>query len=739
MAVFNSHKGCSCASSAAIKSFLMQRGQGSIGVAMVRMPGDLIMASDGNRLVVGEIGREAKVYAERCVRRVWGKCAVRVALASVKIVLLIIAVMVPAIAGGGPHNVLLVINQDSIDSREIGQYYQKKRGIPIQNVVNIRCSKSERVSSTEFEQQVRGPIAAALNKPELQNHIDYIVMTKGTPLRVDYGHYSGDFSASSVLTCVAHPEILTEVINPYGPLAEMSWGGVAPVESWRHDIVPGYRFYLVTRLDAYTISQGKQLVDGGLTASQQGVFFLDKRASASGGYATANERLGIQMGSAYKVLMANGKAAICDSTDELISNMADLLGHFSWSYHDPGYSLEKYTSNSFLPGSIADSYYSYSCASFTDPRNPKRNTPLMADLIPNGLSGGAGYVSEPYISTATYPDVLFARYSAGYNLAESFYAASPMLYWKTVVFGDPLMAPYATPPLVEILDQDKQLTKLDVIRADATDEAGIARVDFYFNGKLIGSKATPPYELQIDTTQYLVGWHEVEVVAYENSPVRTQGSATAAMEIVNEVSNLAKLGEALPYIDGQKVKITSKIVVAGTDQIGGSFYLEELDRSAGLRVVTSALVREGNKVSLLGPVGTLYGEKAVLNPVEVTIEDVGCPTAKPLCMLARDIGAGEPMYSLPCGWRPSGLRNIGILAKVTGQVTAIGSDVFYLDDGSGAYDGIGPGGIRVKAKGALPSVGNFVSVVGISGCDQVGATIVPTLRMRKPADLQIID
>jgi hypothetical protein len=53
-----------------------------------------------------------------------------------------------------------------------------------------------------------------------------------------------------------------------------------------------------------------------------------------------------------------------------------------------------------------------------------------------------GYVSEPLTLGLCRADILFGRYTAGYTLAESFAAASPLVKWKDVVVGDPLCAPY---------------------------------------------------------------------------------------------------------------------------------------------------------------------------------------------------------------------------------------------------------------------------------------------------------
>jgi hypothetical protein len=42
-----------------------------------------------------------------------------------------------------------------------------------------------------------------------------------------------------------------------------------------------------------------------------------------------------------------------------------------------------------------------------------------------------------------HADILFDRYTAGFNLAESFYSASRQIHCKDMVIGDPICAPYS--------------------------------------------------------------------------------------------------------------------------------------------------------------------------------------------------------------------------------------------------------------------------------------------------------
>ena len=68
---------------------------------------------------------------------------------------------------------------------------------------------------------------------------------------------------------------------------------------------------------------------------------------------------------------------------------------------------------------------------------------LVADILEDGASATKGYVYEPYLSAVCYPSILLANYAQGFTMAESYYAANPMVSWMGVVVGDPKMAAYA--------------------------------------------------------------------------------------------------------------------------------------------------------------------------------------------------------------------------------------------------------------------------------------------------------
>jgi len=667
----------------------------------------------------------------------------------------------PAWAGGGPRNVAVVINYNSAASREIGRYYQAARGIPDKNICLINCPDQEVVSWQVCEKQIREPIRRFLSDPELAGTIDYIVLTKGIPLAADYvdGIVSGDinhyYSVSSVLLDIdrqivditgpggvpdGKPDNATTYAFPYGPNTWMTYGFIAPQVAWSSSLfdsnIPGdqydinKRFYLVCRLDAFTVDQVKSMIDRAVHPIADGVFILDRNTWTSGEYGKANTRLGNLATSAYDYLVKRGHDVLFDMGTSFISDIQEVMGYFSWAKHDNYYTFGKYMSNLFLPGSIADTYWSYSGRTFNDP-GPGNRDPLIADLITRGLCGAGAYVSEPQIGAATYANILFDRYTKGYNMAESFYAACAQGMWKTVIIGDPLMAPYSSPPIVNINLNDTVLEGIETVSASVYDESGVKKVEFYLDDTLVGVSTQPPFSIQLDTNEFSIGSHTLEAIAYENSPVATQGSAKVQVTIDNAISAVASIYEALLYADGQLVRLKDKIVTAGTIEIGDGFYIEEADRSCGVKIISNSNANRGDVVTVIGTVRAINGQK-LIDATTVTIQRTGAEVPKPLYVRLKDLG-GAPIgtYAQPVGLG-IGASNVSLLVKVVGQVTSGSIGEFTITDGSVAEP------VKVVCPGvSAPPIGTKVAVTGLCEPEDREGKLVARIRSRDSSDIQV--
>lgn len=324
-----------------------------------------------------------------------------------------------------PANVLVIINDNSPDSKEIGIYYAKKRGIPTKNICHIKCPATEELNDKDYRPLIEKPVKAYLAKTGLNKTVDYLVLTKGIPIKLR----NSGMSVDSMLMCMdlgfSFEGLKQGIPNPYFKKRE-------------HFSHKKYGFYLATRLDGHTKKDAKALVDRALAAkAARGVFIFDMCPAKNGGsYRIYND----DMRKTHDFLIHNGYISYFDNTAEFIGGRKKIMGYFSWGSNDPAYDFKKYRSNQFLPGAIGETAVSTSARSFG---YYKAGQSMIADLIAAGITGIKGYVSEPYLSAIAMPSILFERYISGFNLAESFYMASRFIFWKDIVVGDPLTAPYA--------------------------------------------------------------------------------------------------------------------------------------------------------------------------------------------------------------------------------------------------------------------------------------------------------
>lgn len=154
-----------------------------------------------------------------------------------------------------------------------------------------------------------------------------------------------------------------------------------------------------------------------------------------------------------------------------------------------------------------------------------------------------------------------------------------------------------------------------------------------------------------------------------------------------------------------------------TGAYDGYFYMEDDDRAAGIKVVSTTPVAVGNGVAIKGTIKSANGEKYI----EATSVTPDSATVKipPLAMTNKAHGTGGK------------LPNIGLLCRIWGKVTYVSPlwDFFYVDDGSGVSYESGKTGIKVYNYDGwvVPSENYYVGCTGVASMDPGG---IPVIRMR---------
>ena len=349
----------------------------------------------------------------------------------------------PAVFTAGaqtPDQVLIVVNRQSPQSLEIGQYYLKKRAVPAGNVCAINTLPTEKIDRTRYLSEIEQPVGKCLSSRRLTEKILFIVTTRGVPLLVSGAGLefkSESASVDSELTLLYQKlhgreiPVAGPVNNPYYQQRD------AP---FTH---PQFPMYLVTRLAAYDMAGMKALVDKALLARNRGKFVIDLRGD--------NSTPGNQWLRAVALLIPKDRVVLDDSKN-VVMNQKGVIAYASWGSNDKDHT-QRFLHFQWLPGAIATEFVSTDARTFEKPPDNWRigvwadsrdwfaGSPqsMTGDYIQEGASGASGQVEEPYLSFCPRPDYVLPAYFAGRTLAESFYSGIPGLSWVNVVIGDPLM------------------------------------------------------------------------------------------------------------------------------------------------------------------------------------------------------------------------------------------------------------------------------------------------------------
>ena len=341
--------------------------------------------------------------------------------------------------GQTADNVLVVVNQASPLSRQIGEYYVLRRHIPMSNVCRLNAKADEEISRDDFDKQIAGSHRglSALRASGRKNplHRDHFRGALAYPRqrrparRSGFGGFGTDaavlrYARRAACSACGHRESFFRQDR----------------RDFRH---PDFPIYLVTRLAGYDFADVKGIIDRAFMARNRGKFVIDLKASDN---TQGNEWL-LQ---AARALPRD--RVVLDESSTVLSDQADVIAYASWGSNDPD-RKERHLGFRWLPGAIMTEYVSTNGrtfarppdtwnigASWGDPKGLFSGSPqtLTADYIHDGVTGASGHVYEPYLEFTPRPNILLPAYYHGRNLAESYYLAIPLLSWMNIVVGDPL-------------------------------------------------------------------------------------------------------------------------------------------------------------------------------------------------------------------------------------------------------------------------------------------------------------
>lgn len=221
---------------------------------------------------------------------------------------------------------------------------------------------------------------------------------------------------------------------------------------------------------------------------------------------------------------------------------------------------------------------------------------------------------------------------------------------------------------------------------------------------------------------------------------RTDNNSTFVM-----ASNYATIPAARTLADGTKVSLSDKVVTAS---LGDSFYMEETNRSGGIKVIWATPPAKDLAVTVTGQLSTQGVEKVIFADSVTT----GLPAeVKPIGIVQRNVGGhlGNPVWlGFVDGPGMTSVYNLGLLMRSWGTVTYVdpAGAFAYVDDGSALNDGntLGASGAAVlgvkiilPSGVSMPPVGNMVILTGVASSEMIGVVSNRLLRVRMQSDISL--
>lgn len=328
-------------------------------------------------------------------------------------------------AGGSGLNTVVIVNQASSNSCELGNYYCQQRGVPPQNVLFINWSGGNILwASNDFQSNLVTPLLQMLGTNQLTNQIQYVVLSMDIPFETTFGSINNGTTSALFYGLRrgdgTDPSGLT---NSYAA-SEAAFPQAMPVGA------PGYSF-LTTMITGDSLAHAEQLVDQGVASD--GTFPLQPVILAKSSDVLRNLRYQYFDNAIFNVNILGVSTILRTNTDS-IQWPNGCLGY------QTGLADFGVPQGLFVPGSMADSLTSYGGQIFGN--NSQSN--LLA-FIDAGAAGSYGTVSEPDDDTQKFPNPQVYFYQArGFSLAESYYQSLNVPYLGLVV-AEPLAAPFAHP------------------------------------------------------------------------------------------------------------------------------------------------------------------------------------------------------------------------------------------------------------------------------------------------------
>lgn len=345
-------------------------------------------------------------------------------------------------AAQAPSEVLLLVNNQSPDSRHIAKEYAQLRGIPEENMVRLDLSGSvlepeAQISPEDFMRFIWEPAQSAIRERGLQSQILAWVYSVDFPVRITTDPPMSLMGMTFVRGHVPASDVISKgsVISPFFAGPDKPDGPAAEGQSlsWFHDVLKD-RMPLPSMMLGFTGSRGNDVASI-LQCLRSGVASDGTRPTGTVFFVTSDDVRSRcrawQYPAAAAELQSLGVGARI--TDQFSNDERSILGFMMG-----GASVNPlYGGGVYLPGCMAE--HLTSCAGIFHISDQTK----MTAWILGGASATAGTVTEPMAIWTKFPSARFYVHQArGFSMLESFYLSirCPL---QVLLIGDPLAQPFA--------------------------------------------------------------------------------------------------------------------------------------------------------------------------------------------------------------------------------------------------------------------------------------------------------
>jgi hypothetical protein len=509
--------------------------------------------------------------------------------------------------GGGSERAVLVVDPADPQSLYVANVYLDRRDVPRGNAIYLPAAAAD--WSTFVAENRRG-FEGALDHQRLRDRADFVIVPPGAPFYLPASGLVSDpcapvnrFAIASAFTLADEAALIAGGVAHSSPnhYAQAGWEGVAfdAEVPWLAGApsAGGHRYRIGAML-GYTGENGNTLAD---------VLELIERSAAAdathpGGtfyyVETTDAARSAPRDFAYPEAVAQ-MAAVGGAAEHLLAVLPvgehDCLGVMT-GWATPDVLGADYT---LLPGAFGDHLTSFA-GKFDTTSQTK-----MSEWIAKGASGTSGAVEEPCNYSGKFPHArIHVLYRQGLALGEAWLASMGFLPFQNLLYGDPLTAPWAEPPAVDVPGFPAgPVTGVVMIAPSASATAagaGVDALELLVDGVLV-ERAGAGAAFALDTQTLAAGPHEVRVLAYDDTPARHVGRFAGTLTVA---------GPALTGTPGATV-----------GDLATAF-----DVAVGLTGATFIEVRlvQGARVVAAGGPGTpslrIYGQNVGAGPVRLHLE-----------------------------------------------------------------------------------------------------------------------